>query len=378
MLVSQLNMNRTVSHAVAGRHSSVTAPRWVSVARARHARRQLVLAHSAVQSAAAAAESLAADAPSTSAPSSSQPTRSKAQQQQQRWQQGAPRQQSEQWTYKYQHFACSSPVDPRDTRCRQVEALFQNVLGYPRLPERIHMFVQRHQELGVEHITAVVEALDARFGKELVLYLLMREPHILRFHMEQMSNNVEAVRLLLDLKGCDMFMMLRKNPALLIMDPSVVRSRYDQLLRITPLSREDVKAMVRKMPLLLSRSSEVVAQMTERLRHLAYTRAMWQRDFEVITPSLLAFFYRDANDLLLRMEYLVLTGDSASWNLYKVFKPSNNLFQKKHRGYREWVIKRKARRQQQMQMRAQHMQMRGQALQAGPGPQQQAFDGSHL
>ena len=33
--------------------------------------------------------------------------------------------------------------------------------------------------------------------------------------------------------------------------------------------------------------------MTEKLRHLAYTRTMWQQDFDSISPSLLAFYYRD-------------------------------------------------------------------------------------
>eukprot|EP00955_Chlamydomonas_euryale_P105948 365671-Chlamydomonas_euryale.AAC.2 len=104
--------------------------------------------------------------------------------------------------------------------------------------------------------------------------------------------------------------------------------------------------MVRKYPLVLNSRSETIEAVTEKLRHVAYTRSLWQQDFDCITPSLMAFFLRDYRDLLLRMEYLALTGDSASWSLQQVFKPSNNLFAKKHRGFRQWLNMRSLRRQQ--------------------------------
>lgn len=42
------------------------------------------------------------------------------------------------WDYKYQRRPCSSPCHPSDGRCLRLEALFQNVLDYPRLPPRVY------------------------------------------------------------------------------------------------------------------------------------------------------------------------------------------------------------------------------------------------
>lgn len=49
--------------------------------------------------------------------------------------------QSSSWDYKYERRNCSSPCHPSDMRCLKMEALFQNVLGYPRLPPRVYRFV---------------------------------------------------------------------------------------------------------------------------------------------------------------------------------------------------------------------------------------------
>lgn len=239
-------------------------------------------------------------------------------------------------------------MDPADIRCLQIEALFQNVLGYPRLPPRVHRFLETHS-VSVEQVTATVEALNARYGKELVLYMIRRAPFLIEHTIEEMAENAETIRSMLDLKGCEMFMIVRKNPSVLVLDQNLLRSRFNNLHRITPLGHEDVKAMVRKCPLILNSDTELITRAVDKLRQLSYTRAMWQDNFEVISPSLLAFFLKDKTDLLLRVEYLALTGDSATWSLYNVFKVSNNTFCKKHRGFREWVSKRMARRQQLQQ-----------------------------
>lgn len=47
------------------------------------------------------------------------------------------------WDYKYPHLPCSSPCSPHDIPMRQLEALFQNTLNCPRLPCRVHDFMQR-------------------------------------------------------------------------------------------------------------------------------------------------------------------------------------------------------------------------------------------
>jgi hypothetical protein len=55
-------------------------------------------------------------------------------------------------------------------------------------------------------------------------------------------------------------------------------------------------------------SQQRLSGCVERLRQLCYTREEWARDFESISPSLLAYFLRDASDQLMRLEYLASTG----------------------------------------------------------------------
>lgn len=262
------------------------------------------------------------------------------------------------WDYKYEHYPCASPVDPMDMRLLKVEALFQNVLSFPRLPPRIHRFLLREGAYGgaaltVEALTATVEGLNARFGKELVLNMVMRCPLLFLQKAEDLYERADFTRSMLDLKPHDMYMILRKNPLLMVMDPSISRARFNRLHRVTPLSHEAVTVMVRKYPLVLNMKSENVEVIIERLRHLAYSRVTWQENFDDISPSLLAFFLRDHADLLLRLEYLALTGEKATWCLFNVFKPSNNLFAVKHRGYRRWLTARAVRKQMQAVRRQQ-------------------------
>lgn len=63
-----------------------------------------------------------------------------------------------------------------------------------------------------------------------------------------------------------------------------------------------------KYPSVLNLRSEAVAGRVDRLAHVAGAREQWLADLEGITPSLLAFFLKDATDLLLRLEYLASTG----------------------------------------------------------------------
>ena len=58
------------------------------------------------------------------------------------------------------------------------------------------------------------------------------------------------------------------------------------------------------------------------------------------------------SDLLHRLEYLAVTGESPTWQLFDVFKPSNNIFARKHRGFRSWLSARAARRDQMMKRAA--------------------------
>jgi hypothetical protein len=70
--------------------------------------------------------------------------------------------------------------------------------------------------------------------------------------------------------------------------------------------------MVTKYPPVLTMSPQRLAGSVERLRQLCYTREEWARDFESISPSLLAYFLRDATDQLMRLEYLASTGGHGS------------------------------------------------------------------
>lgn len=66
--------------------------------------------------------------------------------------------------------------------------------------------------------------------------------------------------------------------------------------------------LVVKYPTVLTQSPGFVAGCVERLRQLCYTREEWARDFEGMSPGLLAYFLRDATDQLMRLEYLASTG----------------------------------------------------------------------
>lgn len=156
----------------------------------------------------------------------------------------APLQPPEGWDYKYLRFPCASPVHPDDARCMKIEALFQNVLGYPRLPPRVHQHLRKNSTASVEHVTATVEGLSAKYGRELVLYLLRRCPLILDTTVEAAVAKADGTRSMLDLKPHEIFMILRKNPMLLVLDSGEARARYNRLHRVTPLSHEAVKLMV--------------------------------------------------------------------------------------------------------------------------------------
>ncbi len=45
---------------------------------------------------------------------------------------------------------------------------------------------------------------------------------------------------------------------------------------------------------LLNSSTEVLTEKMEKLKHLVYTRTLWQQDFDMISPSMMAFFLRDS------------------------------------------------------------------------------------
>jgi hypothetical protein len=70
-----------------------------------------------------------------------------------------------------------------------------------------------------------------------------------------------------------------------------------------------MRAFVLKFPMAFSYQPQNVRNWIERFQQLCLTRDEWTREYQLaMTPSLMAFFLRDASDLLLRFEYLASTG----------------------------------------------------------------------
>ena len=76
-------------------------------------------------------------------------------------------------------------------------------------------------------------------------------------------------------------------------------------------------------------------------------------DFETISPSLLAFFFRKRTDLLPRLEFLAISGSSPTLRLCSAFKPSDNVFAHSHPHFGPW------RKQRALHLRQLRQQARG-------------------
>ncbi len=153
-----------------------------------------------------------------------------------------------------------------------------------------------------------------------------------------------------------------------------------------------MRALVVKYPSCLTSAPSRLAANLDRLRQLCYTREEWARDLEDISPSLVAYFLRDASDQIMRLEYLASTGAAArlpsdlhlrgfclptaapdgavacggwltldvtrcmmpphtrragerpEWQLRDVMKPANRSFRSKLRNFAQWEARVKARR----------------------------------
>lgn len=221
----------------------------------------------------------------------------------------------------------------------KLEALCQNVLMYPRLPLKIfRCLYDKPYELN--EVTAVLEGLVDKYGRELCLYFLRRQPKLLLENIQDIEQRAAGLSELLGLNDFEVLLVLRKNPNLLLLDLNVTRERYFNLPKATFLDNDGTKALTLKYPMVLSHRSETVLETVEALRELTYSRSAWQAELATITPSLLAFFLRDRYDLLARLEYLLVTGDATPWRLRDVFKMSENKFAKLKQGYAGWREKR--------------------------------------
>lgn len=133
-----------------------------------------------------------------------------------------------------------------------------------------------------------------------------------------------------------------------------------------PLTHEGVRTLARKFPLILNFQTKTIEELVDVLRQLSYTRIHWQEDFDTLTPGLLAYFFRDSNDILRRLEFLVTSGTGPFVRLRDVFKMTDNLFNRKYRGFAGWKEERRL-----LEQRRQLMHQRRMAQQQAAVAQQQ-------
>jgi hypothetical protein len=92
------------------------------------------------------------------------------------------------WDYKYPYTPCpGSMCREEDTFCRQVEALVQCVLRFPRLPPRTARMLPDLPGGGsIDQITDTVERMADAFGQEITLYFIRKDPLLLSVSFEEM------------------------------------------------------------------------------------------------------------------------------------------------------------------------------------------------
>lgn len=266
------------------------------------------------------------------------------------------------WDYKYKWNPCPSPCEANDDRCRKVEALIQNVLSYPIMPIHICKYLPR-SSADLNSMTALVEQMASHFGKELTLVYITKTPRILELNFSTVLERIKAFRELFGVLDSDVPMMLRKYSGLVTLEPQEVRLRLDNLRELTGFNNQQMRAFVLKFPLGISYPPGLVRMWIERFRQLCFTRDEWTRTLQLeMTPSLMAFFLKDAGDQLLRLEYLASTGERPEWQLRTVMKPSDRTFRAKTKNFAMWEQRVKARRaQQRVAVKAARLQQQQQA-----------------
>eukprot|EP00877_Chromochloris_zofingiensis_P012653 jgi/Chrzof1/7641/Cz02g31090.t1 len=221
------------------------------------------------------------------------------------------------------------------------------------MPLSVHRRLDRITA-SVEGITDLVERMADYWGKELALYFIRKCPLILQHEFRTVMNNCQHVQQLIGLQTSEMALLLRKNPALLILEPVLLHSRYEALPQLTEYNQQQVKALVVKFPLIVNYTTQTLHTKIEQLRQLCSIRDEWREDFEAISPSLLAYYIRDSTDIILRLEYLAASGEGAHIRLFDVMKPSNRLFARRFKAFLRWrtMVRDRQTRQQQAQAQA--------------------------
>lgn len=252
------------------------------------------------------------------------------------------------WDYKYHWQPCSSPCPLGDMECFKVEALVQNVLNYPRLPPRIQRCLYLLKS-SLQDKTDVVEKLAETFSAELTLYLIKKEPSIIDHDFETLIGRVEALCRLLSLQERELLAYLRKCPHLLVLDSCLVQSRYNALQSMVRFTPEEIHKLIDKYPPILRRKTDNIRTWLFRLRELSSVRDSWQTELEYFTPSMLAFFLRDPEDHLCRLEFLATTGHMAAISLRHAMKLSKQQFMRRVPEFNLWMKEVKKKKEQQAQ-----------------------------
>ncbi|GLI59091.1 hypothetical protein VaNZ11_000776 [Volvox africanus] len=258
--------------------------------------------------------------------------------------------------YPYIRHPVASACSPSDTTALKLEALFQCVLHYPRLPPKLLRFLHREVPDGpmgrLAEVTATVERLAEAVGREVAMYLIRRSSWLVLVPAESVAPRMEAVRRLLGLQPGGVPDLLRKNPNLLRMEEETLRGRYDALQNAlydaVGFDETKLRTLIVKYPLILNFKHESVHNALMALRRLCSARPDWVTYYKALSPSQVAFFIRERVMTLLRLEYLLLTGGGNGWTLRDVMKMSNNMFRKAYSGFRSWMQERMKRLQQRM------------------------------
>ncbi|EFJ45428.1 hypothetical protein VOLCADRAFT_105980 [Volvox carteri f. nagariensis] len=250
--------------------------------------------------------------------------------------------------YPYTRYPVSSACSPYDTAGLKLEALFQCVLHYPRVPPKLLRFLRREVPDGpagrLAAVTATVERLTDAVGREVAVYLIRRNSWVVLVPADCVAPRMEALRRLLGLPPGGIPDMLRKNPNLLRMEESTLRGRYDALqdalYDAVGFDEHKLRALILKYPLILNFRHQSVHSALMALRVLCSARPEWTTFYQVLSPSQVAFFIRERVITLLRLEYLLLTGGGNGWTLRDIMKMSNNMFRKACGGFRSWMQER--------------------------------------
>eukprot|EP00775_Hariotina_reticulata_P010951 gene10951-11105_t len=156
-------------------------------------------------------------------------------------------------------------------------------------------------------MTTLVEQMAGHFGKELTLYYISKQPRLLVMDFQTVLQRCNDIQEVAGVRDVEIPQLLRKCPSLLLLTRQELQQRHENIPRMIHFNSVQTRALIIKYPSVLCGSSNYIKGCIDRFRQLCYTREEWARDFDTISPSLLAYFLKDAGDQLMRLEYLAST-----------------------------------------------------------------------